>query len=65
MEERGELSARLAARAENHGYDETSRRYLETADDMRRHASQLRELVESWDETRLEAVASPRDGQPD
>jgi two-component system chemotaxis response regulator CheB len=65
MEERGELSARLAARAQNHGYDETSRRYLETADDMRRHARQLRELVESWDETRLEAVASPRDGQPD
>jgi two-component system chemotaxis response regulator CheB len=58
MEERGELATRLAGRAQERGYGDSSLRFARTADDMRRHAAQIRELVGSWDDDRLEGVAS-------
>jgi two-component system chemotaxis response regulator CheB len=44
MEERAELSERLASRAQATGYSRTSHRYAETSADMRRQVEQLR----SW-----------------
>jgi two-component system chemotaxis response regulator CheB len=62
MEERGELAGRLANRARSHGYDDAARRYTRTAEDMRRHSGQIRQLVETWDDdSRLEGTPSPRE----
>ncbi|HUP83227.1 MAG TPA: chemotaxis protein CheB [Candidatus Limnocylindria bacterium] len=45
MEERAELSERLATRADAKGFDETALDYRATADEMTHQAAQLRELV--------------------
>jgi len=47
MEERSELSKRLAERADEHGYSETSRRYRKTSAEMREQAGHIRALLAS------------------
>jgi len=47
MEERSELTRRLADRASNNGFDETSRRYRKTSEEMREQAGQIKALLAS------------------
>jgi two-component system chemotaxis response regulator CheB len=65
MEERGELAQRLSRRADQIGLEETSGRYSETAENMRRQAQQIRDLLATWEDPRLEGVASPADDRAD
>jgi two-component system chemotaxis response regulator CheB len=63
MEERAELSERLASRAVRSGFDETARRYQLTSVDMRQQARHIRGLLAADPGFRLESVASPA-GEP-
>src|SRR5262245_27321056 len=65
MEERGELAQRLAMRAAKGGFTDTSERYQRTAEDMRQQAGQIRELVGSWSDPRLDGVPSPAEDVPE
>jgi two-component system chemotaxis response regulator CheB len=47
MEERGELTRRLADRAAQSGFDETSQRYRRTSQEMHEQAAQIRALLAS------------------
>jgi two-component system chemotaxis response regulator CheB len=59
MEERAELSGRLASRAAHSGFEETSTRYRRTANEMREQAAQIRALVASDGGFRLDPGDEP------
>src|SRR3954447_13573513 len=61
MEERSELSRRLADRADEHGFSETSQRYRSTSDDMHKQADHIRALLASDSGFTLEAGDEPPD----
>jgi two-component system, chemotaxis family, protein-glutamate methylesterase/glutaminase len=61
MEERGQLAARIASNATTSGIKRVADRYDRTARDMERQSRQIRELLASWADPRLEGVASPQD----
>ena len=59
MEERAELTGRLASRAAQSGFEETSTRYRRTSDEMREQAGQIRALLASDVGFGLEAGDEP------
>src|SRR4051794_19772345 len=61
MEERSELSRRLADRADEHGFSETSQRYRSTSDEMHKQADHIRALLASDSGFTLEAGDEPPD----
>jgi two-component system, chemotaxis family, protein-glutamate methylesterase/glutaminase len=59
MEERAELSDRLERRTRSTGHAAAADRHRRTADDMRAHAVQLRQLLDQSNGFRLESVEAP------
>jgi two-component system chemotaxis response regulator CheB len=61
MEERSELTRRLAERAAEHGFRVTSQRYRKTSDEMHEQAGHIRALLASDHGFTLEAGDEPPD----